>query len=50
MIRYWTNVDAGLGGRVAKGIRDEGFDANGAGARNAQPGDLPVGSSASTGL
>jgi catalase len=50
VIEYWTNVHPDLGGRVAEGIRGEGFDANGAGARNAEPGQRPVGSSASTGL
>jgi catalase len=50
VIQYWTSVHPDLGGRVAKGIKGEGFGANGAGAGNAKPGDVPVGSSASTGL
>jgi catalase len=50
VIEYWTNVHPDLGSRVAAGIKGEGSDANGAGARNAQPGQRPVGSSASTGL
>jgi len=50
VIQYWTNVHPDLGGRVAKGIKGEGFDANGSGADNGQSGEVPVGSSASTGL
>jgi catalase len=50
VIQYWTNVHPDLGGRVAQGIKGEGFDANGSAASNAKPGEVPVGSSESTGL
>jgi catalase len=50
VIEYWTNVHQDLGSRVAEGIKGKGSDANGTGFSNEQPGQVPVGSSASTGL
>jgi catalase len=50
VIEYWTNVHQDLGSRVADGIKGKGSDANGTGFSNEQPGQVPVGSSASTGL
>jgi catalase len=51
VVEYWTNVDADLGARVAAGIHSgNGASANGSGASNGRRGEVPVGSSASTGL
>ncbi len=48
VVEYWTQVDSDLGSRVSEGIHGAG--GNGTGARTAPHRDVPVGSSASTGL
>jgi catalase len=48
VVEYWTSVDSDLGSWVADGIHGAG--SNGTGAGNAPHGQVPVGSSASTGL
>jgi catalase len=50
VVEYWTNVDAGLGAKVANGIKEAGGSDYSHAATNGASSDAPVSSGASTGL